>query len=134
MRMTKEKLELLIALRNSKLTHAEKAKVIGCKTSSIALFNRFDSWEEYEAHKKTWAAKQRAKKGVAPRKEQLDPKTATLDDVIAKMQEIHDAVVAFNKDLVGWEERKQANKEAYWAKQEEKKKSYFNVNRWKNEE
>lgn len=129
MRMTKEKLELLIALRNSKLTHAEKAKVIGCKATSISLFNRFDSWEEYEAHKKAWAEKQRTKKAaVSNEGESLREIAETnLWELVGEMAKNLEELKLATRELVGWEERKQASKEAYWAEQKQKR-GYFN--RW----
>ena len=130
MRMTEEKFNTLKKLQGSKFTNAEKAKMVGLQPQSIKQYDRFSTWDEYCAYKANLCAKQAAKKGSAG-VEQLKMdiyQTATLDDVIAKMQEIHEEVVDLNiniRSLIGWEEKKQAQKEAYWAEQKQKE-GYFN--------
>lgn len=146
MRMTEEKFNLLLALKVTGLTHAEKAKIVGCKKSSIALYTRFNSWAEYEEHKKIVAKRTADSKAQNTREIDVDPReveevtiektsgTATLSDVIEKMQQIHEDAVDIHlaiMALVNWEERKQELKQAYIAKKEERRRNYFA--RWGNE-
>lgn len=135
--MTEEKFNTLKKLQGSKFTNAEKAKMVGLQPQSIKQYDRFSTWDEYCAYKANLCAKQAAKKGSAG-VEQLKMdiyQTSTLDMVIEKMQQLHEDLVDLHlgvMKLIGWEERKQAQKEEYWAKQREQKRSYFN--RWNNEQ
>lgn len=136
MRMTKEKFDTLKKLQGSKFTNAEKAKMVGLQPQSVIQYNRFETWDAYCAYKANLCAKHAAEKGSAEieqLKMDMYPTTSTLDAVIEKMQQLHEDLVDLHlgvMKLINWEEKKQAQKEAYWAEQKQKK-GYFN--RWGDE-
>ncbi len=99
MRMTKDKFDTLKKLQGSQFTNAEKAKMVGLQPQSVTQYNRFDTWEDFCNYKANLKAR-KAVKDVEPYKVQLKLQTATLDDVIAKMQEIHDSVVEIHECML----------------------------------
>ena len=133
--MTEEKFWLVKKLSKANCTHKEIAQAMGCKPSSVGKFKSYKTWEEYCEFKNKYAEKVRNKKQCA--QEDLmevvtnykEPTLMGLHDMLEKKL---DELIGATRQLIGWEERKQAQKEAYWAKQREQKRSYFN--RWNNEQ
>lgn len=130
MRMTEEKFWLVKKLDKAQCTHKEIAQAIGCKPSSVGKFKSYKTWEEYCEFKNKYAEKVRNKKQYAQedlREVATSYKPATLDDVIAMMEKIHEDAVDMHlaiMELVNWEVSKQKQKEEWWAKKEDEKKSW----------
>lgn len=135
MRFTKNDFWLLKKLDKAGCTRQEIAERIGCKPNSISQYKKFETWEDYCEYKSKHAKEVRDRKQYA-QEDLREVYTANENPTVMDMYSLLAHELAdlkeLTRQLIGWEERKQAQKEEYWAKQREQKRSYFN--RWNNEQ
>lgn len=115
MRMTRKDFELLTELKNlrrngKKLSHAQIASVVGCKPSSVYYFCRFESFDEFEAHKKEQARRREVEKltkqfatDTSHLPEEVVVETwvePTLSEVIDRLKLLKEQIDSNHKDIL----------------------------------
>ena len=123
----------LVVAQKGRIKVAKLKNLVGISPSSIHEMWKAETWEAWLKNREEYRLARKAKKEPKP---VIEQKTLNLDDFHKERNfaDLFEAVDALReqladlnqttRELVDWEVRKQDQKEAYWARQKEKK-SYF---------
>lgn len=131
-KIDKNLFELVLA-QKGRIKVVKLKSLVGISASSIHQIWKSPSWEDWlrnrEEHRVTKKARKEAR--LAPQQEALDlvenKPERNFADLFDMVEQLKEQLIDLNqttRELVDWEARKQNQKEAYWAKQREKR-SYF---------
>lgn len=131
-KIDKHLFELVLA-QKGRMKVVKLKNLVGLSASSIHDIWKSTTWEGWLKNREDHRVSKKARKAAKPVMEQkpLDlvekGREKNFADLFDMVEQLKAQLIDLNnttKELVCWEERKQSQKEAYWAKQREKK-SYF---------
>lgn len=123
----------LVMAQKGKIKTGKLKALVGLSSASICEIWRAGTWEGWLKMHEDYRLAKKAKKEPKPVIEQEplglveNKPERNFNDLFDMVEQLKEQLIDLNtstRELVDWETRKQSQKEAYWARQKEKK-SYF---------